>query len=239
MGRRMLTVRMTVPHAKLDRWKAALADVQVPLERIGKRVSNFQMVDYFSSSGDGTWPPVPRDGGADKPLLDKGAQDGLVSKFTYAVGERAVVVTNLAKYAAIQNFGGTVNAKNAFKGIPGGPYLSIPLPGLSVTQRRHGPRAFAGKKTFVAKSRNNNWIMFEKVSVASGKRKGQQAKAKSKFASRWSPGTTAAEQEDVIRPLFILKKSVSIKARRFMLITDSTRTWCRKIGMGWMTEVLA
>ncbi len=46
-----------------------------------------------------------------------------MSIFTAGIVGGAQVV-----YAPIQEFGGTIRAKNAYKNVPGGPYLNIPAP---------------------------------------------------------------------------------------------------------------
>ncbi len=52
---------------------------------------------------------------------------------------------NTAKYAPIHQFGGTIWAKNAYKGVPGGPYLNIPV-GANLTPS--GVQRFSAAQVF-------------------------------------------------------------------------------------------
>ncbi len=221
----MFTVTMSVPHARLARMKAALTDPRGPLERIGRYVAFTHMPAYFKSSGEGSWPAVGRGG---QPLLDTGL---LVRSWSYSLGidRKTVRISTPLPYARAHHEGMTITAKNAYKGVEGGPYLAIPLPSLTVSQRRLGPRAFTGKKTFIAKSRNGNQIVFEKVLVKTGERAGKVRRGKSKFASRIS----GPSREDVIRPLFVLKKSVTLKRRPIAVVTDGLRTWVVTATLEW------
>ena len=73
----------------------------------------------------------------------------------------------------------------------GHPYLAIPIMENGAERRTAKPRQY--ENTFVAKSRNGNLIIFQTVAKAS---KGKPAK---------------------IRPLFVLKTSVTIPPRPFMV----------------------
>ncbi len=172
----MFTATLNVPTATFVKMKAGLTDVSGPLAQVGHWVVNGWMPRLFKSAGQGTWAAVGRGG---SPLWDTGT---LARGFGWSLGvdRRSVVIGNSMKYAALQNFGGTVSAK-------GGKFLAIPLPTLSISERRaKRPRDF--QDTFFAKSRKGNLILFQKT----GKKK------------------------DAIRPLFVMKTSVTIKPRPFM-----------------------
>jgi hypothetical protein len=73
-------------------------------------------------------------------------------------------------YAPIQEMGGDVVAKNKFMNVPGGPYLSIPLKANKTAAgvTRMTPRVFFGRadiKSFIAKSKSGNWIIFQRGMV--------------------------------------------------------------------------
>jgi len=67
-------------------------------------------------------------------------------------------------YLKIQEFGGTIKAKNAFKHLPGGPYLTIPLPAaLNADGTPKRPQGLRGwDKWFVVKSKKGNWVVLRK-----------------------------------------------------------------------------
>jgi phage gpG-like protein len=182
----VFTCTLTVPDARFKQMRSALTEIDGPLEQVGHYVVSGWMPELFSSGGKGTWPSVMRGG---QPLLDTGMRGGLLSAFAWALGtdRKSVIVGNSKVYAALQNFGGTVSAK-------GGKFLAIPLPGLSVSERRIGTSAFRGKDTFFAKSRNGNLILFQNLST--------KGKGKNKTSN--------------IRPLFVMKESVTIRPRPFM-----------------------
>lgn len=52
-----------------------------------------------------------------------------LSTLGFSVFSEARVGGNAVVYAPIHEYGGTVKAKNAYKKVPGGPYLNIPAPG--------------------------------------------------------------------------------------------------------------
>jgi len=65
------------------------------------------------------------------------------------------------RYALLQEYGGTVRAKHAYRGVPGGPYLNIPI-GENLTAA--GVMRFNAKDVFNAgghliKSRKGNWLV--------------------------------------------------------------------------------
>ena len=64
-------------------------------------------------------------------------------------------------YAPIHEYGGTIKAKNAYKNVPGGPYLNIPLSAnlTAAGVMRQGAREVfnAGGKLF--RSRRGNWLI--------------------------------------------------------------------------------
>jgi phage gpG-like protein len=187
------SVTLTIPTERFQRMKGALTDTSGPLEVVARYVTIDWMPALFSSSGLGTWPAVARGG---PPLLDSGI---LSRAFNWSLGidRTSVVIQNPMKYAKLQNFGGTVTAKS-------GKYLAIPLPTLSKTDRHKSPREF--KNTFFAKSRNGNLILFEKTDTARLNFQGKRKKA-----------------EGGIRPLFVMKESVTIKARPFMKWYDAMK----------------
>jgi hypothetical protein len=172
----MVKATLTVPTATFSRIRGALTDTSGALDAVGYYVVNKWMPPLFKSAGQGTWAAVGRGG---PPLWDTGT---LARGFSYALGmdRKSVVIVNPMKYAALQNFGGTVSAK-------GGKFLAIPMPNLSVSERRSKPRDFSN--TFFAKSRKGNLILFQK---------------------------TGGKKSEGIRPLFAMKTSVTIKPRLFM-----------------------
>ena len=68
-------------------------------------------------------------------------------------------------YAPLQEFGGTVKAKNKYLNVPGGPYLNIPL---SPNKTAAGVMRFSAKDVFLSqggfifKSSKGNWIVRNK-----------------------------------------------------------------------------
>lgn len=206
----MFRAELTLPNRLLPGLKAKLTDLNPMLVSVGYYVQARWMKDWFATGGQGSWPAVPRGG---EPLKDTGTLSKSFSS-SFGMDRKSVLVGTSVKYARAHNEGMTIKAKDKYLWVPGGPYLAIPLPGLSVSQRRIGPRAFPN--SFVAKSRNGNWMVFETMLSKKGKRAGKAQRGKSKFASRWEPGTTSAETEDVIRPLFVLKKQVTLKKRQFI-----------------------
>jgi len=65
-------------------------------------------------------------------------------------------------YARIHEFGGTVTAKNAYKGVPGGPYLNIPLPDNKTPAgvMRMTARMVFAQGGSIGLSKKGNWIVF-------------------------------------------------------------------------------
>jgi phage gpG-like protein len=174
----VLTATLTIPRDRFSRIRGGLSNPAPALEAVGHWVANKWMPGAggpFMTGGLGTWPAVLRGG---KPLVDQGT---LMRSFMWSLGSggRSVLIVTPMKYAAMQNFGGTVTPK-------AGKFLAIPLPTLSPTERKSKPRDF--QNTFFSKSRKGNLILFEKT----GKKK------------------------DAIRPLFVMKSSVTIKPRPFM-----------------------
>lgn len=104
-------------------------------------------------------------------------------------GEKAVV------YAPIHELGGTVKAKNKYMGVPGGPYLNIPLP---------------ANKTAAGVTRRSARTVF-----ASG---GTLARA----GTRWFVIGKPTTKSKRIVPMFILVKQVVIPARLGMLSTATS-----------------
>jgi len=184
----MLTAKLTIPADRFSRIRGGLSNPAPALEAVGHYVVNKWMPSLFKSAGQGTWPSVLRGG---SPLWDSGT---LARGFFPVLGGdgRSVLIVNPLKYAARMNFGGTVTPK-------AGKFLAVPLPTLSITERRgKKPREFnkvlgttkKGKpinSTFFAKSRKGNLILFER-----------------------------SKKGEIIRPLFVMKTSVTIKPRPFM-----------------------
>lgn len=67
-------------------------------------------------------------------------------------------------YAPIQEYGGTVRAKNAYKNVPGGPYLNIPiadnLTGAGV-MRESAKMVFMSGQGRIAKAKSGRWLVFK------------------------------------------------------------------------------
>lgn len=173
-----VSVTLTVPEATFTRMRGALTDTSGALQDVGYYVAFKWMPALFKSSGQGTWPAVKRGG---NPLWDTGT---LARSFGWSLGmdRKSVVIGNPMKYAALQNFGGTVTPKSA-------KFLAIPIAKMPKSAK---PRDF--KNTFFAKSRAGNLILFENL--------GTKGRGKNKTAN--------------IRPLFVMKTSVTIKPRPFM-----------------------
>jgi phage gpG-like protein len=157
------------------------------MEEAGRYMVNTAIPRIFRAGGPG-WPAVARGG---RPLRDTGR---LQSSITYRAGNDLVVGTNLI-YSRIHQEGGTIRAKS-------GKYLAIPLPTLSVSERRtKGPRDFPN--TFIARSRAGNLIVFQRNGSA-------------------------------VRPLFVLKTSVTIKRRKFLRFDPSA---LQAISRRWTTMI--
>ncbi len=67
-------------------------------------------------------------------------------------------------YLRTHEFGATIKAKNAFKNLPGGPYMTIPLPAsLSADGTPKKPEGLRGwDKWFVVKSKMGNWVILRR-----------------------------------------------------------------------------
>lgn len=65
------------------------------------------------------------------------------------------------KYAPIQEKGGVVKAKNKYVGVPGGPYLNIPLTANKTAAgvMRRGARAIFSTGGFIIKSKAGNYLV--------------------------------------------------------------------------------
>lgn len=151
----------------------------------------------FRESGPG-WAPVARGG---QPLRDTGA---LSKSFAHSVrlSDHAVLVTSSAIYAGPQHRGDTVTPKTR-------KYLAIPLPTLTISQRRtKGPRDFAD--TAIFKSKKGNLLVWRKVGT-----KPYESKSTGK-----RPMTRPGKPVPVWEPIFLLRKSVRLIARPFMFFSD-------------------
>ena len=68
------------------------------------------------------------------------------------------------KYAPIQEYGGTVTAKNAYKGVPGGPYLNIPIADNLTpagVMRMSAREVFLSGEGSIRKARSGKWLVFK------------------------------------------------------------------------------
>lgn len=87
-------------------------------------------------------------------------------------------------YAPIHEYGGVITAKNAYRGVPGGPYLNIPLPpnqtGAGVT-RKSAKQVF-DDGGFIYQSKRGNWLV-------------------------------AQNKNGTLQNMFVLKKQVTIEPR--------------------------
>ena len=95
-------------------------------------------------------------------------------------------------YSDTQEYGATITAKNAYKGVPGGPYLNIPLPANKTpagVQKLSAFQVFQRGGT-IMKSRHNNYLIVE-ISKGRGANKGKT----------------------IVKPMFVLKKEVKIPPR--------------------------
>lgn len=65
-------------------------------------------------------------------------------------------------YAPLHEFGGTIEAKNAYKKVPGGPYLNIPTRSNQTPSgvMRKTAKEIFNEKGFIAKTRAGNWGAF-------------------------------------------------------------------------------
>lgn len=149
------------------------------LDAAGHYMAQTALPLRFRQGGPG-WAPVQR-GGA--PLRDTGA---LAGSFVHRVESPSlVIVSTSAVYAGPQHRGDTVRAKR-------GKYLAIPLPTLTISERRtKGPRDFPDTKVF--KSRAGNLLVWR---------------------------NRGSKQEPDWQPIFLLRESVQLTARPFMFISD-------------------
>ena len=69
-------------------------------------------------------------------------------------------------YAPIQEKGGTIRAKNAYHGVPGGPYLNLPLPANKTAAgvMRQDARSVFAAGGYIIKSRIGNYIVMSGTS---------------------------------------------------------------------------
>lgn len=122
-------------------------------------------------------------------------------------------------YAAVQELGsdGPIRAKQAYKNVPGGPYLNIPLEaaltpaGVQRFTAREAADVYPGG-TFIAKSKRGNWILFGRLSDGFGRTR-RVAGAGSKRARK------QAGFDPEIVPLFVLKKEVPPIPPKYYLLT--------------------
>jgi len=68
-------------------------------------------------------------------------------------------------YATTHEFGATITAKNAYKGVEGGPYLNIPIPNFNTDSRglmKQTAREVFAQGGYVQKSKKGNWLVFSR-----------------------------------------------------------------------------
>lgn len=65
-------------------------------------------------------------------------------------------------YAAIHEYGSTIRAKHAYQGVPGGPYLNIPVYDNRDADggMKRSPKAVFREGGFIQKTRKGNWGVF-------------------------------------------------------------------------------
>ena len=76
--------------------------------------------------------------------------------------------TQQVKYAILQEKGGTIRPKNnKYAGVPGGPYLNVPLPPNKTAAgvMRKTARTIFSEGGFIAKSRRGNWLVMSRQGV--------------------------------------------------------------------------
>lgn len=128
-------------------------------------------------------------------------------------------------YAAVQELGsnGPIRAKNAYRNVPGGPYLNIPLDaaltpaGVTRFSAREAESVYPGG-TVIAKSKKGNWILFGKLFDRFGR--GTRDVGKGRVAGSGSSRKRAAAGYDPdLVPLFVLKKEVPPIPPKYFLLT--------------------
>lgn len=180
--------------AILTRVKLAGGSADV-LTAVGRFLVEKAMPAKFKSRGEGEWPAVARGG---MPLFSSGT---LARSFSYSVAGHVVSVRSAEAYAGPHHRGDVVKAKDKFKWLPGGPYLSIPLPSISGNGTKSvTPRDFPG--WFPFKSKAGNWLL--------GRTKGKGKNA-------------------TLDPLFVLEKSVKLQARSIFKWTASMISGCKTL----------
>lgn len=195
MARLELEVNADALHVRMQRIKSGVAGPEM-LEAAGHYMSHTGLPMRFREGGPG-WAPVSRGG---SPLRDTGA---LSKSFAHSVrlSDRAVIVSSNSIYAGPQHRGDTIRPK--------GKYLAIPLSTLSISQRRtKGPRDF--KNTRIFQSKKGNLLVW--------RQKGTKPYVSKSTGIR--PMTKPGKPVPVWEPIFALKPSVKLTARRFMFFSD-------------------
>jgi phage gpG-like protein len=158
-----------------------------------------EMIRSHIHSGQGFKPLSPATvdyRGNGRPLQDTGAlRDSIAFK---AVDGRTVSVGTNKPYAAIQNNGGTVRAKNA-------KWLWIPAAGTRQLQRRYGYGPTAVLNGLKADGYSVYFSAGSRVVCWKEKRRSRSEEGKLEYKSHI---------------LYYLKKSVEIPARKFFYLTD-------------------
>ncbi len=197
MARLELEVNADVLKVRMDRIRAGVAGPEM-LDTAGHYMASTALPMRFRDGGPG-WAPVPRGG---SPLRDSGA---LSKSFSHSVrlSDRAVIVSSNAIYAGPQHRGDTVTPKK-------GKFLSIPLPTLTISQRRtKGPRDF--KNTRIFESKAGKLLVW--------RQKGTKPYVSKSTGIR--PMTRPGKPVPVWEPIFALMTSVKLTARRFMFFSDA------------------
>lgn len=76
-------------------------------------------------------------------------------------------VYTVSPYAKIHELGGTVNAKNKYLGVPGGPYLNIPLRNnlTAAGVMKKSAREVFFEGGFIVKSKMGNWLVMDVAGI--------------------------------------------------------------------------
>ncbi len=214
----MIAVSVTLPTEYLARVKVAVSPEAMkgstgPLPKIGKYVVETHMPWLFNSRGGGTWPAPLR---GDEPLWDTGK---LAAGFAWGFDGDAVTVTNTGKPAKVVGaLDGMGKASTTIRPVSA-KFLTVPLPTLNTRERAMKAREFPN--TFINRGPSGQLFIFQTVS---GKSKGAPRKKKN----------AAGKSEPVIRALFVLKESVTIPARRFMVITPKLAGEVAEVATDWL-----
>lgn len=179
-----MTVTVTVEDEELQRFLAQLPETLTTKVRqmLGNAALKAQraVIDNFNHTGaTGADKLTSRTG-----LLARSIRTTITPTGTPLSQISAAVHTDVI-YAPIHEQGGTITAKRAYAGVPGGPYLNIPLPDNLTpagVMRKNAGEVFS-QGGYLVRSRLGNWLVMD----VNGK------------------------------PMFVLKRSVTIKPRLGMV----------------------